>query len=295
MRRGRRTSNPFKKHKSGYSLRGFFGQTRHFNSNHEQTGYTVRGFFGGRKRYDMDGNLVSYTLKNFWGGYNTYDADGNLKKRSRKNFFEGYNTYDPDWNKTHESYHNFMEGTTHYEVKKDNKQTRASDNESFWESKSYTKESVNDVKTPNPVAQIKQHIDRTVEYYESIDEVIKTVPVQRYARLLVFSYEDIKEFPAIAYMDNENVKVQPLIIGQASFDFPYAEFTTSQKQTINNLSMEDSDNEFLTFGISKLASEFEDLLPEYSFENGDICRTQYVCSSGLIITEKSMEEIRQKL
>lgn len=295
MRRGRRAFNPFKKHKSGYSLRGFFGQTRHFNSNHEQTGYTVRGFFGGRKRYDMNGNLVSYTLRNFWCGYNTYDPDGNLKKRSRKNFFEGYTTYDPNWNKTHETYHNFMEGTTHYEVKKNNNQSIESNNESYWEAKSYTKEKVSDVNTPNPVAQIKQHIDRTVEYYASIDEVANTVPVQKYARLLVFFYEDKKDFPAIAYMDNKNVKVMPLIIGQASFDIPYAQIATAQKQTINNLSMEDSDNEFLTFGISKLASEFEDLLPEYSFENSDICRTQYVFNCGLIITEKSMEELRQRL
>lgn len=30
----------FRKNKSGYSLKGFWGETRHFNKNGEQTGFT---------------------------------------------------------------------------------------------------------------------------------------------------------------------------------------------------------------------------------------------------------------
>lgn len=55
------------------------------------------------------------------------------------------------------------------------------------------------------------------------------------------------------------------------------------------------DNEFITFGISNLAKEFEELFPEYELDSDGMCRTQCELECGLIITEKSMNEIRNKL
>lgn len=84
----------FRPHKHGYSIKGFWGQTKHFNKEGIQIGYTIRGFWGERKRYDMNHNLISVSWRNFWGGYNTYDANGNLITRSRRNFGGGFTTVD---------------------------------------------------------------------------------------------------------------------------------------------------------------------------------------------------------
>ena len=81
----------FKERKTGYSIRGFWGQLKHYNKDGVQIGYTVRGFWGQRKRYDMNGNLLHYTVRNFWGGYNTYDPQGNLVESST---MENGNPYD---------------------------------------------------------------------------------------------------------------------------------------------------------------------------------------------------------
>ena len=106
----------FKSTKRGYSIKGFWGETKHYNKYHQQTGYSVKGFWGGRKRYDMNGNLKSYTLKSFWGGYDTYDKDGNLIRRSRKNFGGGYNAYNREGKKVMETYKAFGGGLNHFDV-----------------------------------------------------------------------------------------------------------------------------------------------------------------------------------
>lgn len=112
--------------KSGFTVKGFWGEKKHYNKDGVQIGYTIKGFWGERKRYDMNGNLLSYSIKSFWGGYDTYDANGNLIRRSRKNFWGGYNTYDKNGKKTHESYRNFWEGMNHYEVEEPVKYVEAS-------------------------------------------------------------------------------------------------------------------------------------------------------------------------
>lgn len=106
----------FRTRRSGYSIKGFWGQIKHYNKEHVQIGYSVKAFFGGRRRYNMEGKLVSYTVKNFWGGYNTYDADGNLIRRSYKNLFGGYTTYNRNGKKISESYKAFWGGMNHFDV-----------------------------------------------------------------------------------------------------------------------------------------------------------------------------------
>lgn len=53
------------------------------------------------------------------------------------------------------------------------------------------------------------------------------------------------------------------------------------------------DDGFLACITSEVGKEFEDLLPEYCFEGGSICRTQYELDCGMVVTEKSMEELRK--
>ena len=60
---------------------------------------------------------------------------------------------------------------------------------------------------------------------------------------------------------------------------------------VADLDMSVVDNEFVTFGISSLAKDFEGLLPEYSFGGSGMCRVQCELPSGLVVTEKSMEEL----
>ena len=300
----------FKRHKSGYSRRGFWGQTKHFNKDGVQTGYSLKGFWGGRKHYDMDGNLKSYTLKNFWGGYNTYDADGNLIRRSRKNFFGGYNSYDRQGNKTQESYRNFWEGMNHCDVDNSNVvhhpygdyQITAVEPspvrmEAGTESRKPTaqKQVANYVpsdagkriKEPTAVVSDVEHagveveshaksgtfseqqLNSSVEYL-SMEEVLKEAEVSEYAKLLIFKYKNLEEFPAVAYIQGNMVKVHPLVRGAGNFEFPVIELETVKEVHVTDIDMGVLDNEFYTLSVSPLGKEFEDLLPEYPFGNDGI-------------------------
>lgn len=350
----------FSGRKSGYSLRGFWGQINHFNKDGVKIGYTVKGFWGGRKRYDMNGNLVSYTLKNFWGGYNTYDPDGNLIRRSRKNFFGGYNTYDRQGNKVQESYRSFWDGMNHYDVENpdryettvyERKNSVSSETSSvvhhpYGDYQSTVMESTsvstmtsvkvkkaaepkkNHPGTEQPAVkhssvstvkhtedskmktemeehvgvQVESHIksgalsgqqlDSSIEY-QSIDEAIKETQVSSYVKLLIFKYKNLEEFPAIAYLQENMVCVYPLVRGAVAFKFPAAELETAKEVHVTDIDMGILDNEFYTLSMSPLGKEFEYLLPEYPFGNDGIYRTQYVFDCGMVITEKSMYELKK--
>jgi len=363
--------------KSGYSIKGFWGQIKHFNKHGVQIGYTVKGFWGQRKRYDMNGNLKSVSWKNFWGGYNTYDADGNLIRRSYRNFWGGYNTYNRAGKKIQESYRNFWDGMNHYDVENwDSGETfivekratsrvsvskepiRGSGNitssNNFGKNASATKSSTSKqgasstVQTVRPVTEEKVAASKSVEseplkretyvktsassqhtrtskedvhsvsdvrsstdnrgffeliekrklnkdtsYYSSINECVKAREIAQYVRLLVFKYRQFVEFPAIAYIDGDMVKVEPLQVGAIAFEVSISEIAKAREEKISDLDMSVMDDEFLACITSGAGKEFEDLLLEYPFEGGSICRTQYELDCGMVVTEKSMEELRK--
>jgi len=363
--------------KSGYSIKGFWGQIKHFNKHGVQIGYTVKGFWGQRKRYDMNGNLKSVSWKNFWGGYNTYDADGNLIRRSYRNFWGGYNTYNRAGKKIQESYRNFWDGMNHYDVENwDSGETfivekratsrvsvskepiRGSGNitssNNFGKNASATKSSTSKqgasstVQTVRPVTEEKVAASKSVEseplkretyvktsassqhtrtskedvhsvsdvrsstdnrgffeliekrklnkdtsYYSSINECVKAREIAQYVRLLVFKYRQFVEFPAIAYIDGDMVKVEPLQVGAIAFEVSISEIAKAREEKISDLDISVMDDEFLACITSEVGKEFEDLLPEYLFEGGSICRTQYELDCGMVVTEKSMEELRK--
>lgn len=343
--------------KSGYSIRGFWGEIKHFNKNNIQIGYTIKGFWGQRKRYDMNGNLKSVSWKNFWGGYNTYDADGNLIKRSYKNFWGGYNTYDKHGKKIQESYRNFWEGMNHFDIE------NFDSDETFVVEKRKTEKRSNDIRntvsspktsaskygsstvakttskpvthkktteskpvkyetserrkiTINHMSQIEcdeqketdlarstnqlshepveeRNLNKNTEYYSSINEYIQDREKIEYIRLLVFKYEQYLEFPAIAYVDKDMVKVEQLEIGAEPFKFSLSEISKARMEMVSDLEMNVVDDEFLACTISGVGKEFEDLLPEYLYEGGGVCRMQYVFDCGMIITENSMKELQK--
>lgn len=292
----------FRKNKLGYSLKGFWGETRHFDRNGEQTGYTIKGFWGQRKRYDMSGNLVSVTWKNFWGGYNTYDASGNLKKHSRKNFGGGYSTYDLKGNKTSESYKNFWEGTTHFEPTETNVSSITTAKKKPFFAVEENIEDNGEIENANyqkfdskEILYAAPEVDEVAECYPSVKTYLRNKAITKYAKILVFTYEDKNEFPAISYLCGDRVRVDSLIYGMRSFDFAFSEIERARRLEVKGLDMGIVDQEFLSISISELGGEYEELFPEYSWNPDGISRVEYVFECGLVITEKSMEEIREKL
>lgn len=354
--------------RSGYSIRGFWGEIKHFNKYGIQIGYTVKGFWGQRKRYDMEGNLKSVSWRNFWGGYDTYDAEGNLIRRSYKNFWRGYSTYNRNGKKIVESYRNFWEGFTHFDVENPDPQETSIETKkfsikkrtaSFSETKkvstkkrtassSETKKvsvkrravsayanssehkKLNDDSTKKQTvlktSESKQNLDvvnlqnahqrfekeasvdksesfssffekkqnfkKKENYYANINESIQGKNITQYVKLLVFQYQQFTEFPAIAYRDGDKIKVEALQMGIKPFEFSVLEIGKAQEENVVNIDMSAFDDEFSACMISDLGKKFEDLVPEYSFENNGISRIQYKLDCGMIMTEKSMKELR---
>ena len=62
----------------------------------EKKGYSRKGFFGETIHYDTNGKKIGESRKNFWGGMDHFDASGHKVGESRKNFFGGMNHYDTD-------------------------------------------------------------------------------------------------------------------------------------------------------------------------------------------------------
>lgn len=301
--------------KAGYSIRGFWGEIKHYNKNNVQTGYTIKGFWGERRRYDMNGNLKSVSVKNFWGGYNTYDAEGNLIRRSHKNFGGGYSTFDKSGKKVQESYHDFWGGFAHYDmekpapvqtkhVEKKPVQPLRDVQKPIAAARRYEKPDVKEKQTlPVPdtgklYAESKMRTDSIrkqkgdAHYYAGISESGKDGEDKQYIRLLVFRYQQFTEFPAIAYLEGNKIIVEPLQLGVGTFDFPVSEIGKAKEEKVADMDMEVMDDEFLACMEAGVGKEFEDLLPEYSFDATGISRSQYVLECGMVLTEKSMDALR---
>lgn len=352
----------FRGHKSGYSIRGFWGVIKHYNKEGVQIGYSRKTFWGRTNRYDMDGNLVSYSRNNFWGGYNTYDAEGNLIRRSYKNIFGGFTTFDRNGKKIRESYKNFWEGLTHFDIESPDKyesvvfEKGKSSRRVVLSGDNETKQTISELKSPKKKQQLQdipvpkevkeektikaekvetpihrdreysfntgrieeerknigtnrnkefhkkdttfsqQKIVRDVTYYQCVEECIeKNKDIRQYAKILVFEYKGQKEFPALAYISGDMVRVMPLIHNEKEFEFSISELNRVRSTEVTGIDMNTIDNEFVAVGISSLAEEFEELLPDYQFGMDGMYRTQCELECGLIITEKSMDEMWDKL
>ena len=63
-------------------------------------GYSLKGFFGETIHYDANGKKIGESRKNFWGGYDHFDVNGKKTGSSRETFFGGVNHFDNNGNKT---------------------------------------------------------------------------------------------------------------------------------------------------------------------------------------------------
>ena len=79
--------------KSGYSSKGFFGETNHYDSSGKKTGYSQPGIFGGVDHYDAKGDKVGHSDPGIFGGMDHYDAKGNKAGHSDPGIFGGMDHY----------------------------------------------------------------------------------------------------------------------------------------------------------------------------------------------------------
>lgn len=307
-------------------MKGFWGQIKHYDKDGKQIGYTVKGFWGERKRYDMDGNLVSYSFKNIWGGYNTYDADGNLISKTYKGIFGILFTYDKYGKKIGYSHENLYDGYIHYEAEDDDDFTYVCKCETYKTPVNH-KESVKTYEPPKkselqkkselpksyePPKTYEQSklydtyetyvpfdestINRNAAYYNSVEEYLaKDKMAGNHTKLLAFEYKGLKEFPAIAYVSGDVIKVVPLIHCESTIEFPVSELAEVRTVEVDALDMSDIDSEFASLGMSPLAREFETLYPDYQYGEAGMRRTQCEFANGLIVTGKSLEAMRKML
>ena len=83
------------------------------------------------------------------------------------------------------------------------------------------------------------------------------------------------------------------VLPTRAFEVSISEIAKAREEKISDLDISVMDDEFLACITSEVGKEFEDLLPEYLFEGGSICRTQYELDCGMVVTEKSMGELRK--
>lgn len=250
----------------------------------------------------MNGNLVCYTIKNFWGGYNTYDAQGKLIRQSRKTLFGGFLTFDKNGKKVGESYKNFWDGYDHYEVDPYEVDCYEVKEVPKAPVKAPKQESSKPVVNPDQqkrdyekyVAYQGKKSDQTQVCYETIEECLKDAKsIPQYARILAFRYEDLTEFPAIAYIEGTVIKVIPLLRQAKEFEVPLTDIHEAKFTEVTDLAMSALDDEFISLENAEFVHEFESLFPDYQFGADGIYRTQWELPSGLILTEKSFLELKK--
>ena len=234
--------------KTGYTRKVFWGQTIYYNKDGERKGWSRKNFWGGRNRYNNDNELTSYTLRNFWGGYDTYDPQGNRIKRSRKNFLGGYNTYDLDDNLETQTLKNHLGGVNIYDAKEDENTISAkprskagagtgtfripssASSQMTFTSKQFSDPAVknsvkNKAETVRDVNDFipKQIFDNKVNLFDSIEEGIAyhQVPLS-FIKIVAYQYKDMKEFPALCYVEDDYICVAPMMRDSKEFRFPQA-------------------------------------------------------------------------
>ena len=65
--------------RKGYSRKGFFGQTVHYDASGKMVGKSRPGLFGRTEHFDADGKRTGYSRENLFGGHNHYDTNGRKK------------------------------------------------------------------------------------------------------------------------------------------------------------------------------------------------------------------------
>lgn len=300
-----------------YSVKNFWGGYNTYDADGNLISKSYKNIFGGYTTYDKNGVKKRVSYKGFWNVMKHFDLEetcvyerGNVRRTTyspRQNTTVDYvkkNDAAPKANMVKVSQE--VKSTSAVQTKQENPKGYhpEENNEHIKSSGIVAKEKSPVIPQEHKGVAVEiynksvsggQHTHKTVEYYQSVEEYVKTEKITRYTKLLVFKYKNLKEFPAIAYPRGNMVRVEPLLAGAEAFELSASEIEKAKEVHVTGLDMDAMDSEFLACSMSDLGKEFEDLLPEYPFGNDGMYRTQYVFECGMIITENSMKELRKIL
>ena len=308
-----------------YSVKNFWGGYNTYDANGNLISRSYKNIFGGYNTYDKYGNKKRVSRKGFWDVMLHFDIENpdpyesivTVKRTSSKkttaSHYKNASVQVPD-DKVYNSEplqqsKVSASATVATEPKEKTTKSKAAVSNSYTENVKATenvkttenvKKVVSDEHAGVDVVSYSKDVsagavnpNRTSIYYQSVDAFLKNKPISQYAKLLVFQYKKLEEFPAIAYLCGNMVRVEPLLAGAEAFEFSVSEIEKAKAVHVTGLDMDVMDNEFLACSMSDLGKEFEKLLPEYPFGNDGMYRTQYVFECGMVITEKSMDELRK--
>jgi len=298
-----------------YSVKNFWGGYNTYDTDGNLISKSYKNIFGGYTTYDKNGVKKRVSYKGFWNVMKHFDLEetcvyerGNIRKTTyspRQNATVDYVRNDVTPKVNTEKVSQEVKVAPAVQTKQENPKEYHSErnNEHFKSSGTVVKEKLPVILEEHKGVAVESYrksvsdgqcAHKTAEYYQSVDEYVKSEKITQYAKVLVFKYKNVEEFPAIAYLRGNRVRVEPLLTGADAFEFSVSEIEKAKEVHITNLDMDVMDNEFLACSMSELGKEFEDLLPEYPFGNDGMYRTQYVFDCGMIITEKSMDELRKR-
>lgn len=79
--------------KKGYSRKGIFGETIHYDSKGRKVGESRPNAFGGAVHYNAKGKKIGETRKSFWGGVEHRDKRGRKVTGGSAGFFGNYESH----------------------------------------------------------------------------------------------------------------------------------------------------------------------------------------------------------
>ena len=306
-----------------YSVKNLWGGYNTYDPDGNLISKSYKNIFGGYTTYDKNGVKTRISYKGFWNIMKHFDLEetcvyerGNKKrityspKQTLAGDYVKKNEVAPKVNTTKVQQEEKI--TSAASIKKETEKQEISQEHHYSEEhKEYIPKSGTVVKEKDLVIpgehkgvtvesyskQISegQHIDKTAEYYQSVEAYVKAEKITQYAKLLIFKYKNLEEFPAIAYLKGNMIRVEPLLCKAEPFEFAFSEIERAKEVHVTDLDMNAMDNEFLTCSMSSLGKEFEELLPEYLFGMDGMYRVQYVFDCGLVITENSVKELQKIL
>jgi hypothetical protein len=102
--------------KDGYSRKGYFGETIHYDKKGRKIGESRPNFLGGVDHFDASGKKTGHSQKDFLGNVNHYDKNGHKTGYSRQGFLGQTNHYDNKGRKIGESAPTSWDGSQQHRI-----------------------------------------------------------------------------------------------------------------------------------------------------------------------------------
>lgn len=124
-------------------------------------------------------------------------------------------------------------------------------------------------------------------YYHSVSEALKqyTVP-EDYQKIMIECIQntDVKECPGLIWKDGTMLYVLPLLKGSKIYNWSLSSVSIILYEKRVD---PDTDKEFMEVLQSEIATEFEEVFPEYYFDEANTYTGKFVLPVGLEVTNKS--------